>query len=74
MIAHPSTPESLGTCSIATTPTDTEFLQERVASLQADNTFLRNLVEQSGNEKAVLVTTIEGLQKENLSAFLNGLF
>ncbi|ERF68379.1 hypothetical protein EPUS_06795 [Endocarpon pusillum Z07020] len=65
MVANPSTPESQGTSSLTTTPVDAETFQERVSSLQSDNTFLRNLVEQSSKEKSVLMTTIEGLQKEN---------
>lgn len=69
MVANPSTPESQGTSSLTTTPVDAETFQERVSSLQSDNTFLRNLVEQSSKEKSVLMTTIEGLQKENASAF-----
>ncbi len=69
MVANPSTPESQGTSSMTTTPVDAEAFQERISSLQSDNAFLRSLVEQSSKEKSVLMTTIEGLQKENLSAF-----
>lgn len=67
MVANPSTPESQGTSSHNSTPIDREVLQERIASLQSDNHFLRNLVEQSGKEKSILMSTIEGLQKENSS-------
>lgn len=73
MVANPSTPESQGTSSMTTTPMDTETFQERVSSLQSDNTFLRNLVEQSSKEKSILMTTIEGLQKENASAFFKSM-
>lgn len=73
MVANPSTPESQGTSSLAATPTDTEALQERTSSLQSDNNFLRSLVEQSSKEKSILMTTIEGLQKENSSAYLESL-
>lgn len=69
MVANPSTPGSEGTSSLTTTPVDTETFQERLSSLQSDNIFLRNLVEQSSKEKSVLMTTIQGLQKENASAF-----
>lgn len=44
-----------------------------MSSLQSDNSFLRSLVEQSSKEKAILMTTIEGLQKENSSTFSNDL-
>jgi hypothetical protein len=70
MIANPSTPESQGTSSVATTPVDIETFHERIASLQSDNNFLRGLVEQSSKEKCILMTTIEGMQKENSSTFL----
>jgi hypothetical protein len=73
LLANPSTPESQGMCSYATTPADTEDFHERISSLQSDNSFLRNLVERGSEEKAVLVTTIEGLQKENSSAFSDAL-
>jgi len=73
MIVNPSTPESQGTSSVATTPIDIETFHERIASLQSDNNFLRGLVEQSSKEKCILMTTIEGLQKENSSTFLRSL-
>ena len=69
IVANPSTPESQGTSSLTTTPVDAETFQEQISSLQSDNTFLRNLVEQSSKEKSVLMTTIQGLQQENSSAF-----
>ncbi len=69
MLANPSTPDSQGTSSIVTTPADTDALQERISFMQSDNNFLRNLVEQSSKEKSILMTTIEGLQKENSSTF-----
>jgi hypothetical protein len=71
MVANPSTPESQGTSSASTTPIDIETFQDRIASLQSDNYFLRGLVEQSSKEKCILMTTIEGMQKENTSAFLH---
>lgn len=70
MNANPSTPEGQSTSAPATTPTLTEALEDRISSLQADNNFLRGLVEQSGKEKSILMTTIEGLQKEISSVFL----
>jgi hypothetical protein len=69
MVANPSTPEGQNTFGIATTPVDTEALQERISSLQADVQFLRGLVEQSSKEKSILMISIEGLQKENSSVF-----
>jgi predicted RNase H-like nuclease (RuvC/YqgF family) len=70
MIANPPTLESRGTCNHSHTSSDTETLQERISSLQSDNNFLRNLVDQSSKEKSILMTTIEGLQKENSSTSL----
>ena len=69
MMANPSTPESQSTVGLATTPADTEALRDRISSLQAENNFFRGLVEQSSKEKSVLMTTIEGLQKEVSSVF-----
>ena len=63
MVPNPSTPESQSTFGLATTPFD----PERISSLQADNQFLRGLVEQNSKERCILMTTIEGLQKENSS-------
>jgi hypothetical protein len=66
-VAYPSTPENQGIPSHAPVPVDPEALQERISTLQSDNSFLRSLVDQSSKEKSILMTTIEGLQKENFS-------
>ena len=68
MLANPSSPKSQGTINRATSPINIETIQERISSLKADNQFLRGLVEQSIKEKSILMTTIEGLQKEISSA------
>jgi hypothetical protein len=67
MVANPSTPESHGPSSRDTSPNDAQALWQRISSLQSDNDFLRNLVEQSTKEKSILMSTIEGLQQENSS-------
>lgn len=69
MLVNPSTPESQSIASRPTTPADTETFQERISSLQSDNSFFRNLVEQGSKEKSILMTTVEGLQKENSSLY-----
>lgn len=70
MVANPATPDSQGTPNRTATPAGIEALQERLSFLQSDNNFLRSLVEQSSKEKSILMTTIEGLQKEISSEFL----
>ncbi len=43
---------------------DVQALYDQIAALQAENNFLRGLVEENSREKAFLLTTIEGLQHE----------
>lgn len=73
-IKRNSSSTSLNTATVSNSNppvVNTETPQERIASLQTENEFLRNLVEQSSKEKTVLVSTIEGLQKENSSRWID---